>query len=202
MRSPKWSATCAPSCATPRPTISPRAPRSNGCTRSGRLGEPDIYDFARERKFEQTVVALSFLCGVPVDVVERALLDDSPDMVLILARAAQCSWTTAKAILLMQAADRGIAAQDLDRALRSFQRLSTETAKRVLEFYRLRCQAGADAAAALPVRPGHAGRRTDSESIVPVAARPISGQVAGCADVTDTGDVPCAGAAAGRNRRA
>jgi uncharacterized protein (DUF2336 family) len=116
----------------------------------GRLGEPDIYDFARERKFEQTVVALSFLCGMPVDVVERALLDDSPDMVLILTRAAQCSWTTAKAILLMQAADRGIAAQDLDRALRSFQRLGSDTAKRVLEFYRVRCQAGGDAAAALP----------------------------------------------------
>jgi uncharacterized protein (DUF2336 family) len=111
---------------------------------AGRLGEPDIYDFARERKFEQTVVALSFLCGIPVDVVERALLDESADMVLILSRAAQCSWTTAKAILLMQAADRGIAAQDLDRALRAFQRLSTETAKRVLEFYRLRCQAGND----------------------------------------------------------
>jgi hypothetical protein len=77
-------------------------------------------------------------------VVERALLDDSPDMVLILSRAAQCSWTTAKAILLMQAADRGIAAQDLDRALKSFQRLGTDTAKRVLEFYRLRCQAGTD----------------------------------------------------------
>jgi uncharacterized protein (DUF2336 family) len=106
----------------------------------GRLGEADVYEFARERKFEQTTVALSLLCGVPVDAVERALLDENADMVLILMRAAQCSWTTAKAILLMQAADRGIAAQDLDRALRSFQRLGTETARRVLEFYQLRCQ--------------------------------------------------------------
>jgi len=111
----------------------------------GRLGEADIYDFARERKFEQTTVALSLLCGVPVDAVERALLDENADMVLILMRAAQCSWTTAKAILLMQAADRGIAAQDLDRALRSFQRLGTETARRVLEFYQLRCQSDAEA---------------------------------------------------------
>jgi uncharacterized protein (DUF2336 family) len=112
----------------------------------GRLGEADVYDFARERKFEQTTVALSLLCGVPVDVVERALLDDNADMVLILIRAAQCSWTTAKAILLMQAADRGIAAQDLDRALRSFQRLGTDTAKRVLDFYHLRSQSEADEA--------------------------------------------------------
>src|SRR5262245_39881994 len=41
----------------------------------GRLGEADVHAFARERKFEQTTVALSLLCGVPVDVVERALLD-------------------------------------------------------------------------------------------------------------------------------
>jgi uncharacterized protein (DUF2336 family) len=106
----------------------------------GRLGEADIYDFARERKFEQTAIAMSLLCSVPVDVVERALLDDNADMVLILMRAAQCSWTTAKAILLMQAADRGIAAQDLDRAMRSFQRLGGETARRVLEFYQLRSE--------------------------------------------------------------
>ena len=110
----------------------------------GRLGEADIYDFARAQKFEQTAVALSRLCGVPVDVVERALLDDNADMVLILVKAAQCSWTTAKAILLMQAADRGIAAQDLDRALRSFQRLGIDTARRVLEFYHLRNQPEAE----------------------------------------------------------
>jgi uncharacterized protein (DUF2336 family) len=107
----------------------------------GRLGEADVYDFARERKFEQTAVALSLLCRVPVDVVERALLDDNADLALILARAAQCSWTTAKALLLMQAADRGIAAQDLDRALKSFQRLTSETARRVLEFHQVRGQA-------------------------------------------------------------
>lgn len=109
------------------------------------LGDADVYDFARQRKFEQTAVALSLLCVVPVDVVERALLDDNADMVLILMRAAQCSWTTAKAILLMQAADRGIAAQDLDRAMRSYQRLGSDTARKVLEFYHLRCQSDADA---------------------------------------------------------
>src|SRR5262249_56584266 len=108
-------------------------------------GEADIYDFARARKFEQTAIAMSLMCGVPVDVVERALLDDNADMVLILMRAAQCSWTTVKTILLMQAADRGIAAQDLDRAMKSFQRLGSDTARKVLDFYHLRCQSDTDA---------------------------------------------------------
>jgi uncharacterized protein (DUF2336 family) len=120
---------------------------------SGRLGEADVYDFARERKFEETAVALSLLCSVTVDVVERALLDDSADMALILVRAAQCSWTTAQAVLLMQAADRGIAAQDLDRALRGFQRLGIDTAQRVLEFYRVRYQGDCETGAP-PLRRG------------------------------------------------
>ncbi len=107
----------------------------------GRLGEADIYDYARERKFDETAVALSLMCGIPLDAVDRALLDDNADMVLILVRAAHCSWTTAKAVLLMQAADRGIAAHDLDRALRSFQRLGSDTARRVLKFYHLQSQA-------------------------------------------------------------
>ncbi len=107
----------------------------------GRLGEADIYDYARERKFDETAVALSLMCGIPLDAVDRALFDDNADMVLILVRAAHCSWTTAKAVLLMQAADRGIAAHDLDQALRSFQRLGSDTARRVLEFYHLQSQA-------------------------------------------------------------
>ena len=46
--------------------------------------------------------------------------------------------TTTKAILLMQAADRGMSAADLEQALASFDRLSPKTAKRVLEFYERR----------------------------------------------------------------
>ena len=43
-----------------------------------RLGETEIYGFARERKFEETAIALSLSCGVELDVVERALLDLEP----------------------------------------------------------------------------------------------------------------------------
>ena len=37
-------------------------------------------------------------------------------LVLILANAASCSWTTTKAILIMQSAGRGLSQQDLDKA--------------------------------------------------------------------------------------
>jgi hypothetical protein len=112
-----------------------------------RLGETEVYGFARERKFEETVIALSLSCGVEIDVVERALLDPSHDMALIFARLAGYSSTTAKAILLLKTADRGISAQDLDQALTSYGRLQTETARRVLGFYRTRQNRPATASA-------------------------------------------------------
>jgi uncharacterized protein (DUF2336 family) len=103
-----------------------------------RIGEAEIYQYAHDRKFEETAIALSILCDTPIDVVERALLDPGAEIVLILAKVAGLSSTTTKAILLLRAADRGLSAKDLDQALASFNRLQPETARRVLGFFRTR----------------------------------------------------------------
>ena len=55
-----------------------------------RIGEAEIYQYARERKFEETAIALSIMCDTPIDVVERALLDPGAEIVLILAKVAAC----------------------------------------------------------------------------------------------------------------
>jgi uncharacterized protein (DUF2336 family) len=106
--------------------------------RNRQLNEEAIHSFARERKFEQVVISLSLICDVEIDVVERAMLDPGAEVALILAKYANLSWTTAKAILLLQTAERGMSAQDLDQAMSNFSRLQPETARRVLGFYRTR----------------------------------------------------------------
>jgi len=103
-----------------------------------RIGEAEIYQYARDRKFEETAISLSLMCDTPIDVVERALLDPGAEIVLILAKVAGLSATTTKAILLLRAADRGMSAKDLDQALASFNRLQPDTARRVLGFFRTR----------------------------------------------------------------
>ncbi len=103
-----------------------------------RIGEAEIYQYARDRKFEETAISLSLLCDTPIDVVERALLDPGAEIVLILAKVAGLSAATTKAILLLRAADRGMSAKDLDQALASFNRLQPDTAWRVLSFFRTR----------------------------------------------------------------
>ena len=106
--------------------------------RVDRIGEAELYQYARDRKFEETALAVSTLCDTPIDVVERALLDPRAEIVLILAKVAGLSSATTKAILLLRAADRGMSATDLDRALSSFERLQANTARRVLDFFRIR----------------------------------------------------------------
>jgi uncharacterized protein (DUF2336 family) len=117
----------------------------------GHLGEAEVYKFARENRFEEATVSLSMLCKVELDAVERALQDRGHEIALILAKLAGFSSTTAKALLLLKTADRGISAQDLDNALRTYEKLQLETARRVLGFYRTRLKSrgtGATLAAA------------------------------------------------------
>jgi uncharacterized protein (DUF2336 family) len=118
---------------------------------AGKLSEAEVHHYARERKFEETAIALSLLCGMEIDVIERALLDSNHDITLILAKLAGFSSTTAKAILLLKQAGRGMSAQDLDQALSSYARLQVETARRVLGFYRTRFKGPAATAALSPV---------------------------------------------------
>jgi len=109
-----------------------------------RIGESEIYQYARDRKFEETAIALSIMCDTPIDVVERALLDPGAEIALILAKVAGLSSTTTKAILLLRAADRGMSAKDLEQALSSFNRLQPDTARRVLGFFRTRTKKPAE----------------------------------------------------------
>jgi Uncharacterised protein conserved in bacteria (DUF2336) len=102
------------------------------------IGEDEIYQYARDRKFEETAIALSFLSDTPIDVVERALLDPGAEIALILAKVAGLSAATTRALLLLRAADRGMSISDLDKAIASFNRMQLETARRVLSFFRTR----------------------------------------------------------------
>ena len=116
--------------------------------RLNRIGEAEVYQSARDRKFGETASALSRLCDTPIDVVERALRDPGAETVLILARAAGLSSATAKAVLQLRAGDRGMADNDLERALVGFDRLQPEAARRVLSFFRTRVKKPAPQTAA------------------------------------------------------
>ena len=115
-------------------------PQVEALHRSGKLDEAMVAQFAREQRSQETAVALSLLCEVNIDVVERALVAPGSEIVLILARIAGFSWATAKSILMLKASNRGMSPHDVEQALAHFGKLNVGTARKVLGFYNSRSQ--------------------------------------------------------------
>lgn len=97
--------------------------------------EASVHGRARAQEFERAAIALARIGEFPINVVERALVDKGHDMILILAKAAGCSWTTTKELLLMYVAERDLQEEDLARSYERYQNLSERTAKKVMRFY-------------------------------------------------------------------
>ena len=112
-----------------------------------RAGEPIdaiVRSFADSGKFEETVVALSVRCHLPVDAVENIMMDKRADngMVLILAKSSGLSWQTAKLILQMRCGRAKLSPQATETARKDFERLQVASAQRVIRFYQVRHAAG------------------------------------------------------------
>lgn len=105
---------------------------------SGGLGEGDVEGFARAGKFEETAVALASLSALPIDVIERAMVQDREETILIVVKAIGMSWPTAKAVLLLCAGKRGFSPNALEQRRAVFNRLNRATAQQVVEFQRKR----------------------------------------------------------------
>jgi hypothetical protein len=122
----------------------------------GSLNEDKIFEFAHSLKFNETAVALSLLCVLPIDVVERALVDKNREVILILAKALDLSWTTTMSLLFLGAANYRITAGDLDRMKREFVRLNVETSRQVLKVYQSRKETATDSSGLRPLPQLHA----------------------------------------------
>jgi hypothetical protein len=105
---------------------------------SGALGEAQLAEFASAGKFDETTVALSFICDLPVALIERALSDERSEQIIVIAKAFDLSWKILKPILLLQDKVKQNAKGKLDKHFETFTRLKVETAKKAIQFYRLR----------------------------------------------------------------
>lgn len=114
--------------------------------RNGNLNEASIAGYALSHKLEEVTIGLSLLCALPVDVIERVLVNRDQQMLLVLAKALSFSWQTTMALLFVVAKDHRITARDLSDLEREFGRLNVATSKSILKFYQSRRDAdGTDA---------------------------------------------------------
>lgn len=100
--------------------------------RAGALGESELYDLAKSRRYEETVAALSILCSSPIEQMHWLMNGDRIEPLLIHLKAAGFDWLTVRAIILSRPSGRKLSARDLQDICDDFNRLTYATARRVI----------------------------------------------------------------------
>jgi len=111
---------------------------------SGALSEAHVLEFAQGGKFDEVTIAMSLLCDLPIEQIERAIVHYETDHLLVLAKAIGLSWDTTKAILLMRSEN---SESSVETYCAMFAKLQARTAVSAMQFYRLRARAETELAA-------------------------------------------------------
>jgi uncharacterized protein (DUF2336 family) len=102
---------------------------------ANKLTERAVVEFADGKHYEETIAALSEICAVPIEVIDKLMSGERPDPVLILCKSADFAWTTARAIIMARPGMHGKSSHSLEAAYANFDKLSASTARRVVRFW-------------------------------------------------------------------
>jgi uncharacterized protein (DUF2336 family) len=109
----------------------------------GRLSEATLSGFARQKKYEETVVALAELSQSTIDVIRPLMQSLRDDGLLVACKAAKLGWETTAAILECRYSTGSLGAAQLARAKNHFAGITPENARRMLTFWQVRSTAPA-----------------------------------------------------------
>jgi len=102
------------------------------------LREKTVFDYVQSHQFPEVTAALSLLCALPANVVERGIADLTGEMPMIFAKFLGFSWETTMSLLFLGATDHKISASNLATLEATFSRLKAEAAQSVIQLYQSR----------------------------------------------------------------
>jgi hypothetical protein len=103
------------------------------------LNEAALLGFAKAHKYEECVAALSAMSAARIATIDRLLMGDRHDPILILGRAAGLEWATVRALIILRLGPGRVpSATDIEEARLNFERLAASTAQRVVNFWQTR----------------------------------------------------------------
>jgi uncharacterized protein (DUF2336 family) len=110
-------------------------------TDKGELNEGTLAIFARQRKYEETVVALAALSQSTIDVIRPLMQSLRDDGLLVACKAAKLSWETTAAVLECRYSTGSLGAAQLAAAKHHFAGITAENARRMMTFWQVRATA-------------------------------------------------------------
>ena len=102
------------------------------------LGEEDIIQLARARRLPETVHALSVLTGLDDQIVSHCLLNTKITAIGIICKASAFKSSTFLSLIQTRAGNEKIPSREVVQAMREYDLLSIENAKRTLRLLKMR----------------------------------------------------------------
>ncbi|MFB9268927.1 DUF2336 domain-containing protein [Bradyrhizobium erythrophlei] len=105
---------------------------------SGELNEAVLLGFARQRKYEETMVALAHLSHSSVEVIRPLMQSLRGEGLLVPCRAAGLSWETTAAVMECRYSTGTMGPVELVKAKGQFTKMTRDNADRLLRFWQVR----------------------------------------------------------------
>jgi Uncharacterised protein conserved in bacteria (DUF2336) len=104
----------------------------------GKLKEKVILGFARDKRVEDVVVAMSLLCSSEIEIIDRLMQGSHIDAALIPCKAAGFGWPTVKAVIQLNPFHRALTDARYEELHDDYRKLSAGTAQRIIRFWQVR----------------------------------------------------------------
>jgi uncharacterized protein (DUF2336 family) len=109
--------------------------RRDHIERDTKMDEAAIAELASGGRYDETMVALSTLCTIPLQHLHRILANKRADPALVVCKALGFSWPTARTIILLLKKGHGTSVHTLEDKHRNFEKLSTSGSHEILRLW-------------------------------------------------------------------
>lgn len=99
------------------------------------LDEAVVARFANDGRYDETIAALSKLCKIPIESMQRIMENKRADPAIVACKALGFGWQTAQAILLLQTRGHGMSIHGLESKRRNFKKMSASAARDVMRLW-------------------------------------------------------------------
>jgi hypothetical protein len=106
--------------------------------RDGRLTEATLLRFARQKRYEETIVALAELAQTSMEIVRPLMQSVRSEGILVPCKVAGLTWETISAVLDCRFSSGMTAPDELAKLKSHFADLTPEEARRLLKLWTVR----------------------------------------------------------------
>ncbi|CAL77558.1 conserved hypothetical protein [Bradyrhizobium sp. ORS 278] len=113
---------------------------------SGKLNEAMLFDFARQRRYTETIAAIAELAKCSIELVRPLMQSLRSDGILVPCKAAGLSWTTVAAILDSRFVSGATKPDELTKLKAKYLELTLDEATRLIKLWNVRAGSSASGA--------------------------------------------------------